>query len=366
MREIYKDLSGVLPDSVIRMLVADGHIAFTDTQNVGSSSLDVTLATEAYRVKELTRPQKGQSIRDLLKKVSSSAHSISDPLEPDGVYIFCLNERLSLPRCVYGFANPKSTTGRDDIHVRLLADNITAYDTIPRGYKGELWLEVRPMSFYCKVQKGLPLAQFRFFTKDTRIRSRDDMLAIEEKEGPLLFSPEGDPINVGDNLADDGSLLLSLYLPNGIVGYESNGTNEVLDLSAVGTVDPDIFFTPKKVSKDLLYLKKNRFYILSSYERVRVPIDYACEMRPMDDRLGEVRVHYAGYIDDGWGGEKGAMLTLEVRAYEDMYIQAKQPIARIVFERMARRADKPYTEKTSNYVNQHGPQLAKHFTKSPD
>jgi dCTP deaminase len=115
-----------------------------------------------------------------------------------------------------------------------------------------------------------------------------------------------------------------------------------------------------------VYLKKGAFYILSTNEAVRVPPELACEMVPMDERSGEFRSHYAGFIDPGWGwGEKGEgkgrPLTLEVRPFEDLIVRHGQPIAKIKFERVNEVPVAAYDSMGSNYIKQSGPKLAKHF-----
>jgi dCTP deaminase len=92
----------------------------------------------------------------------------------------------------------------------------------------------------------------------------------------------------------------------------------------------------------------------------------ACEMIPMDERSGEFRSHYAGFIDPGWGwgknGEgKGRPLTLEVRPFEDLIVRQGQPIAKIRFEKVTEIPEVIYDATGSNYIKQSGPKLAKHF-----
>lgn len=359
----FQGFEGVLPDHLIRALLSSGAVGHASAANVGSSSLDTSVGGECYRTAAGALPKSGQSVRNLIASLPGvSRHSVGNPLHAGGTYLIRLNECLALPPDVYGYANPKSSTGRSDILVRLLADGVSAYDTIPKGYKGDLWLEVRPLSFSCQMPDRHQFNQIRFFTANTLIKTPDDLLRMNQSYGPLLFSPEGEPVTLNENLGDDGSLLLSVFMGEG-VGYESRATSAVLDLSSSGGIEPTQFFVPVETTDGFLFLKKDHFYILSSCERVRVPQQYACEMRAMDSRLGEVRVHYAGYIDCGWGGDTGDQLTLEVRPQEDILLQPGQPIARIVFEQMAAPAEKPYTTKRSSYVGQTGPSLAKYFKK---
>ncbi|NKB16662.1 MAG: 2'-deoxycytidine 5'-triphosphate deaminase, partial [Sphingomonadales bacterium] len=64
------------------------------------------------------------------------------------VYLVELAERLRLPADVAGAANPKSSTGRIDVFVRLVIDSANgrrvAFDEIPAGYDGPLYAEISP------------------------------------------------------------------------------------------------------------------------------------------------------------------------------------------------------------------------------
>ena len=90
-------------------------------------------------------------------------------------------------------------------------------------------------------------------------------------------------------------------------------------------------------------------------------------MQPVDAKTGEMRSHYAGFIDPGWGWGRdgkgvGRTLTLEVRPFENLIVRHGQPIGKIGFERLVECPQKLYDEMgTSNYVDQNGPRLSKHF-----
>ena len=151
-----------------------------------------------------------------------------------------------------------------------------------------------------------------------------------------------------------------------VLGYVGRPTREALDLAKIKHYSASRFFKPLKKVGSYVYLKKNEFYILSTSESVRVPPELACEMVPMDERSGEFRSHYAGFIDPGWGwgatGEgQGRPLTLEVRPFEDLIVRHHQPIAKIKFEKMAELPDTVYDALPSNYLKQTGPKLAKQF-----
>lgn len=359
-------LKGVLPDKHIKSLLSEGVVFQADANKIRSSSLDATLSGETYGVRAFPLPGPGQNIKDLLKKVSAYQFDISRPIVPGQMYIARLNEKIDFSQIpdLYSYANPKSTSGRDDIFIRLLANGVSAYDTIPVGYKGDLWVLIQSNSFVVQLENNDSLNQLRFFTQDTRIQTREEMGIFVRDEGELLYNLNGTTVENRDRfIGDDGSILLPIDLESEVIGYESVKSNEILHFSQVGTLDPKLFWREIPRPKDgMLFLKKDHFYLLSCGFASRVPVNAACEMRPIDDRIANARVHYAGYIDDGWGGVKGAPLTLEVRAYEDMFLQVGQPIARLVYEKMAEKAIKSYSDRsTSNYRGQKRVQLPKHF-----
>ena len=51
-------------------------------------------------------------------------------------------------------------------------------------------------------------------------------------------------------------------------------------------------------------LEPEDFYLLLSAEAVRVPPEYAAEMTAFDPAGGEVRTHYAGFFDPGFGHDR--------------------------------------------------------------
>ena len=82
-------------------------------------------------------------------------------LERGCVYIAELQERLDLPPGVSARANPKSSTGRVDVFVRLLTDGQPAFDDVAEGYRGPIYLEIAPQTFSVLVRTGTRLNQLR-------------------------------------------------------------------------------------------------------------------------------------------------------------------------------------------------------------
>jgi len=358
---------GALPYQTIIKLIEAGCIFGADEKNVKPSSLDLSISSEIYEVEGIFQPRKNETVRQVLGQIKKKKYFLSKPLEREKMYIIRLNETLELPESIYGFCNPKSTSGRVDVHVRLMADGMSRYDSIKHGWKGELWISVIAKSFPVLLYENISLNQLRFFNRDTRLN--DFELELAMKQHKLLWRHSNNTpykyqeIAIRDN---DSSVILTLDLESEILGYVGVSSKFPLDLKHISFYDSKKFFKPVKKQGEFLYLKKGAFYILSTHEAVRVPPDLACEMVPMDERSGEFRSHYAGFIDPGWGygahGEgKGRPLTLEVRPFEDIIVRQGQPIAKVRFERLTETPETIYDGLQSNYIKQSGPKLAKHF-----
>ena len=77
-----------------------------------------------------------------------------------------------------------------------------------------------------------------------------------------------------------------------------------------------------------------------SNEAVSIPPTLASEMTAYDPTSGELRTHYAGFFDPGFGYDaggrfRGARAALEVRAHDVPFmIEHGQRVCKLTFERM--------------------------------
>lgn len=360
---------GALPDNALLELISSGFIKGAKTDNVNPASLDLSISEEIYSVEAIFQPLPGEPVKELLSKLSHKKHSLSEPLLKDRVYLAKLNESVSLPGGVYGYCNPKSTTGRNDTHVRVIADGVSRYDTVPADQsETDLWIIINPKSYNIILSTDQTLSQLRLFNRDTRFTETDLEVCLASQK--LLWYRSGEPFAYEDLLITDrdGAIILTLDLDSEVLGYRCTASGEeAIDFGKIDTYQTDKFFTKVvKNSEGILSLKKDNFYLLSTNEAVQVPENLACEMVPMDERSGEFRSHYAGFIDPGWGmaGEVGRPLTLEVRPFEDLVIRPGQPIAKIKFERVVGLPDRHYDAiGSSNYTKQFMVGLAKQFKR---
>ena len=355
-------MTGVLPDSSLRRMLADGAIAadppVTDAQ-VQPASLDLRLGATAYRVRASFLAGQGRTVAGRIAEFEMHRVDLSEGavLEKGCVYLIPLAERLALPAGVTAVANAKSSTGRLDLLTRTITDGGTEFDRIPEGYHGPLYAEVCPRSFSVLVRAGQRLNQIRF---------RKGQAALSDAELAALHAQ--DPLVDGTPVISEGLGFSVDLKPAGgtLVGYRAKPHTGVVDLDRIGHYPAREFWEEVHAEDGRVILDPGAFYILVSREAVTIPPDYAAEMAPYLAMVGEFRVHYAGFFDPGFGhasaGGKGSRGVLEVRCHEAPFVlEHGQVVGRLVYERMQARPDRLYGAGiASNYQGQ-GLKLAKQF-----
>lgn len=356
---------GVLASQDIAALIDAGVIAGADRARLQPASLDLTLSSRAWRVRASFLPSRARTVAQRLtgdlamQEIDIASGAV---FERGCVYLVELNERLALPKAIEGAANPKSSTGRIDVFVRLVTDRGAAFDEIPAGYAGPLYAEISPRTFSILARAGSSLNQLRL--KSGACRLDDVKLRELNQQKPLV-----------DGVADvSGGLGLSVCLAGAdeFIGWRARRHSGLIDVDKVGGLDAHDFFEPIAPPKSgFIILDPDEFYILASKEALAVPPDYAAEMTPISPGLGEFRVHYAGFFDPGFGwasdsehggGRNGSRGVLEVRSHDAPFVlEDGQLVARLVYERMASRPEALYGAGIkSNYQGQ-GLKLSKHF-----
>lgn len=332
--------AGILPCQSIEDLIAQEAITSQtpfDTDQVQPASLDLRLGARCWRVRASFLPGVARRVPERLKDVAMHELDLTKGavLEKGCVYIAEIQERLSLPGNVAARGNPKSSTGRVDVFVRLLSDHSKAFDDIETGYEGPLYIEIAPQTFSVLVRSGTRLNQLRL--------KRGEPVKLATKSVGVDLTPgEG-----------------------GIVGFRGRRHAGVIDLDHVDGHEPRDFWEPLETRHGELLLDPGEFYILASKDDVEIPVLEAAEMTPIDPSVGEFRVHYAGFFDPGFGTEEagavGSKGVLEVRSHETPFLlEDGQIVARLVYEPLTARPQRLYGEGGSHYQRQ-GLKLSKHF-----
>jgi dCTP deaminase len=344
--------SGVLPRQVLLDLVERGTISSETSDpltQLQPASLDLTLGSVAYRLRCSFLPGT-ESVRDKLRRYEMGEIDLTGDgavLEQNRPYLIPLRERLRLPRGVRGRANPRSSTGRLDVFTRVITDRGNHFDEIRDGYEGELFLEVVPMSFTVRVRVGIRLNQLRLVVGEPRLT--DDELVDISQVNPVAYP--GASSEADDRAYVSDGLFLSVDLSGGgrrFAGYRAKASSGLLEMDRVNSYQVGDFWERVYPEDGRLILAPDQFYLLVSRERVRIPPGFAAEMAAYDPTAGELRTHYAGFFDPGFGdvpeGElRGTPAVLEVRAHDVPFaLEHGQRLCKLTFERMAEEPDETY------------------------
>jgi dCTP deaminase len=343
-------------------------------ESVQPASVDLRLGEHAWALRCSFLPDSDSTVEEKIADLAFERIDLRDgaTLERDRPYLVPLIEQLHLPDEVRAKANPKSSTGRLDVFTRVLTDRNHRFDEIAAGYRGKLYLEVVPRTFAIRVKTGLALNQVRLMSADARL-SDEELLELHERS-PLLYL---DSVAVpASELSLSDGLFLSLDVSGSaqsIVGYRAKKNSLPIDLTKTGSLRWRDYWEPVHPEKrGRIVLEPEIFYLLLSAEGVSIPPSYAAEMLAYDPTAGELRTHYAGFFDPGFGyarddvpnGDRanGSRAALEVRARDVSFmVEHRQPVCKLAFERMSEQPDVLYGKDIgSNYQGQLT-MLSKHF-----
>ncbi len=397
LKEVQLRTKGILPVQKLKLLHALGIISSDSSYPIQDdqfqpNSIDLRLGEVAYRVRCSFLPE-NDSVEEKVEKLKMYEVPITDGavLEQNCVYIIPLLEELNLPDSnntiqkglfngnkeesevklgtvenLSAKANPKSSTGRLDVFTRVITDYSHRFEEVTPGYCGKMYLEVVPKSFSIKVKTGQRLNQLRV-RHGFEVLPDQDLLRVHAAD-PLLFDEQRKPVSMEKIKVKQG-LFMSVDLKGkkgDIIGYKAKKHNNYIDLENIGHYAVEEFWEPIYAQQnDQLILEPEAFYIFASKERIRVPAHLACEMMAYDTGSGELRTHYAGFFDSGFGGsveDQGARAVLEVRSHDVPFmIEDGQTMFSMQFEPNAEKPDFVYGEEIdSNYQGQ-DLKLGKHF-----
>lgn len=371
--DLSSDLVGVLPDSLLRQAVRAGYITAGEYEvprhQVQPASIDLTLGTVAHRLRASFLPNDA-TVESKITELGHAPVPLHDGalLEAKVPYLIPLREELHLPPWLRAKANPKSSTGRADVFTRLLTDHGYQFDEVRGGYHGKLYLEVVSLSFPVRLKTGLSLNQIRFMAGPTTKLSDEEILELHRRNTLLFEEATGRKVT---KPKISSGLLLSLDLrATSAVGFRARSHTLPLDLTAVGTIRAEDFWEPVHSEPgDRIVLAPETFYLLLSQEKVRIPPELACEMVAYDPTSGELRTHYAGFFDPGFGcngaGKDGSRAALEVRAHDVPFlVEHGQSVCKLSFERMVRVPDTPYGVRGDSHYQGQSSTLSKHFVQA--
>lgn len=368
------NMPGVLPSQMIAEAIKQGMIT-SEREDIPDSSiqpasLDLRLGEVAYRLRCSFLPD-NEPVEKKLNRYKMGELGLKGDgaiLEQNRPYLIPLVEGLDLPKFVRAKANPKSSTGRLDVFTRVVTDRSYMFDEVRAGYRGRLYLEVVPRTFTIRVRSGLALNQLRLMVGTATLR---DSEILDLHRGTAVVFRNGFPVEL-EKVKVSGGLFLGLDLGRrnrDRVGYRAKENSGLIDLSKVGRYYPDDFWEAVYSEPGArIILHPEKFYLLLSRDGVCIPPDYAAEMTAYDPTSGELRTHYAGFFDPGFGydprlpGRSASKAALEVRAHDVPFaVEDGQNICKLSFEKMLDAPDRLYGALLeSNYQGQEIA-LSKHF-----
>ena len=370
-------LAGILPSQWLQRAIDEGVVTSEryriPKSSIQPASVDLRLGETAHRLRCSFLPE-GETVQGKLAELSMGQIDLRDGaiLERNRPYLIPLIEGLDLPAHVAARTNPRSSTGRLDIFTRVITDQGRSFDEVPSGYRGPLYLELVSRSFTISVRTELSLNQLRL--QVGKSRREDHQLVTLHEDDPILFAGDR-PVPAGDLVLADG-LFLSVDLEGdaeGKVGYRAKKNSSLVDLTRRDHYDPDDFWEPVHRERgQRLVLEPEEFYLLISRERVRIPPAYSAEMTPYDPTSGELRTHYAGFFDPGFGhtaggaDQLGSRAVMEVRAHDVPFmLQHGQRVAKLVFEELTEPPGILYGQEIGSSYQHQERMLSKHFRAPP-
>src|SRR6266850_4629189 len=340
-------IPGALTKIQVRALIQDGCIENAEASEIDYSSFDLTLDDEGWEmIRGSVKPFGGgySNFLDTEKEFVRKLESVDGvfTLLPKKTYLFRLKERLAQKvktAEIHGQATAKSSVGRVDVLARLIVDGMSSYEGFDhQGMKhasGQMYLEVTSMTFRVNVKAGTSLSQLRLFYGSPEHCE----ISGQELYKTVLLNQESDK--------NDNCLRVDLtktkVMGKEVSAFRAKPCEQAINLWGKESVKPTEFWEfDVSDKKNRLPITATNFYILRSKERIFLPRGVCVYCRAIDETIGEMRIHYAGFVHPFFGqrekaGEKkGTPLIFEVRGHDvNIMLNDNETLAKLTFYRMS-------------------------------
>ncbi len=336
-------IPGVLSRAQVAQLASEGFLENVDASAIDPSAFDLHLTAEGYELtagsvkpfgdRYLHRIKKDGLVREL------EATDGVFCLRRNKTYLFKVNESLRLDRfgrAIHGQATAKSSVGRVDVLARLIVDGMSDYERFdPEGMESDMFVEITPITFDVCVRPGIALTQLRLFLgdpDDVEIRNEELYRTCLDAGAPFL-SVDLEPTEIGGLHA--AAFATSVSETNQPVNlWESDSSPEPWRYWRILRAD----------GLKRLKIEKEAFYILRSKEKIALPPGVCVYCRASDETIGEMRIHYAGFVHPHFGRNRqqgiGTPLIFEVRGHNvDVSLIHGERMAKLTFYRMSQDAE---------------------------
>ena len=254
---------------------------------------------------------------------------------------------------------------------RVITDESYRFDEIAEATRGRCSSKSCRSRSRCASREDLSLNQLRLSVG--RADLTDDEVRVFHREQPVLFERD-QPVpadaararrRVVPRPRPAGRRRRPRRLPR-----RDNAPLLDVTRSAAAPVDAEPFWeSVRREDGDRIVLTPQRFYLLMSNEAVSIPPTLASEMTAYDPTSGELRTHYAGFFDPGFGYDpagmfKGSRAALEVRAHDVPFmIEHGQRVCKLTFERMLEAPQRLYGQGIGSSYQRQDETLSKHFAR---
>jgi dCTP deaminase len=366
-------LPGVLSANQVNHLAAEGYLQHVRSDAIGHSAVDLHLSGEGYCLPEGSVKPFGERYLPQLRN-----QKLVRPLTPENgiftlerqkTYLFPLRERLNLRKDSFQFfgqATAKSSIGRVDVLARLIVDGMSEYEgftpAAARKGSGEMYVEITPITFNVLVKADIALTQLRLFK---------GMPAEYPTPHPVLYEAvlKGSTTHDGTLSVDLSPVEIGGLPTSAFVATHDDAADPIPLWKADPRPEPWKYW--RFVAADArgrLRIEENNFYILRSKERIALPSGLAVYCRASDETIGEMRIHYAGFVHPNFGrehGDLGTPLIFEVRGHNvNVSLRDGETMARLIFYRMSE--DAARSEEPDSPYEEQNLQLSKFFGEWPE
>lgn len=376
-------IPGVLSREQLRILCKKKYIIDSD-EEPDFSSIDLSIGDECYVMRKgSVKPSLSHRYEHLLRNgdIAEKLSALRDGrfnLDAKKTYVFCVQEQLCTRLAksgLFGQATAKSSIGRLDVLARLVVDGMDCYehfDSNVENFSGKMFVEVTPMTFDIALKQGTKLSQLRLFKgqpEHCEIRGKELYESIlfyddsqETPQGMLSVDLAPHPMDSGKSVSVFRSTV-----------KKTSSSRSRINVWDKQKASPSDYWKAETWDKDRrLRITKGSFYIMRSQERIAVPEGVAVYCRASDETIGEMRIHYAGFVHPCFGkyredDKQGSPLIFEVRGHDiDVNLNHGEKMARLAFYRMSQDVEvlRPEKKKLQKdpYMNQELA-LSKYFGK---
>lgn len=283
-------------------------------------------------------------------------------LEKGKTYLFELQQKLNPALIrhhkIYGMATAKSSIGRLDVLARLIVDGMGCYEGFNHEVGGDvvMYVEITPLSFNIIMKVNTSITQLRLFLGEPdkcEIRSNllhEASISDGTKDGYLRVDLTNSPV---------GSIEACAFRAKNEGGLEPI---RAFKIKNIPMSDPKKYWDnlsahENKSGEKYLIIEQSRFYILRSIEKIALHDTTAVYCMAIDETIGEMRIHYAGFVHPLFGRNKkagedqelGTPLIFEVRGHDvPVILQHREKLAKIKYYQMSRAAQKAEPTEYSN------------------